>query len=87
MNLWFYYFKRFINSDCIYEDILCGNNSDKCFTYSYINNKCEKLKEKYNSEKNKFYYLFSKSGFDKKITSLNEKNVKLIDLKKIENIK
>ena len=33
---------KIINSDCIYEDILCGNNSDKCFTYSYINNKCER---------------------------------------------
>ena len=42
-----------------------------------------KLKEKYNSDKNIIYYLFSKSGFDKKLTDLKDKNVKLIDLKEI----
>ena len=42
-----------------------------------------KLKEKYNSNKNKIYYLFSKSGFDKNLTNLKDKNVKLIDLKEI----
>ena len=42
-----------------------------------------KLKEKYNSDKNIIYYLFSKSGFDKKLTNLKDKNVKLIDLKEI----
>ena len=42
-----------------------------------------KLKEKYSSDKNTIYYLFSKSGFDKKLTDLKDKNVKLIDLKEI----
>ena len=42
-----------------------------------------KLKEKYNSDKNIIYYLFSKSGFDKKLTDLKDKNVKLLDLKEI----
>lgn len=32
-------------------------------------------------KKDKIYYLFSKSGFEKKILNLEEKNVKLIEIK------
>ena len=39
-----------------------------------------KLKEKYTSDKNIIYYLFSKSGFDNKLIDLKEENVKLIDI-------
>lgn len=42
-----------------------------------------KLKEKYNSNKEMYYYLFSKSGFDNKLLKLKEANVKLVDLKDI----
>ena len=42
-----------------------------------------KLKEKYISDKKIIYYLFSKSGFDKKLIDLKEKNLRLIDLKEL----
>lgn len=43
----------------------------------------ENLKNKYNADKNIYYYIFSKSGFDSNLLKIKDKNLKLIDLNNI----
>jgi hypothetical protein len=43
----------------------------------------ENLKQKYNTDKKIYYYLFSKSGFDDNLLSIKDTNLKLVNLENI----